>query len=115
MCSYYIIFIIAAITIGIMVYVFARFIYATVCDIQEPPKPIHYVWRNVYPDYKGDWNRGRVTLVYIDPETNNIRGKVVKTEEGLYLATMWNGQHKECMYEQEAIKSVEEYKPRVYK
>lgn len=78
-------------------------------------KPIQYTWRYIYPDYRGDWDRGRVTNVYCDIETNDIRGKVVKQDDGLYLATMWNGQYKEFIYESEAIKSVEEYKPGVYK
>lgn len=91
------------------------FVYAGLKDKNNPPEPIHYVWRNIYPDYKGEWDKGNCTLVYVDAKTNVIRGKVVKTNEGLYLATMWNGQYKEFIYEYEATKSVEEYKVRVYK
>lgn len=91
------------------------FTYATIHDFKKPPEPSVYVWRHIYPDYKGDWDRGKVTNVYCNVKTNDIRGKVVKTDEGLYLATMWNGQYKEFLYEHEAIKSVEEYKPRVHK
>ena len=81
----------------------------------EPTEPIQYTWHYIYPNYKGDWEKGRVTRVYINCKTNDIRGKIVEQEDGLYLATMWTGQYKEFIYESEAIKSVEEYKPRVIK
>lgn len=81
----------------------------------EKPTPIKYVWRHVWPDYKGEWQKGRVTSVYLRQDTNDIRGKVVGQSDGLYLATMWNGSSKEFMFEYEATKWVEEYKPRVYK
>jgi hypothetical protein len=97
------------------VVVAGAFIYSCYYDYKNPPKPIQYVWRNIYPDYVNDWNRGRCTLVYINPLNNSIRGKVIKTDEGLYLATMWNGMTKECLYEVDATESVENYTPRVYK
>lgn len=99
----------------ILVYFFGRLVYSIYYDYKNPPEPIHYVWRYVYPNYKGEWDRGNTTSVYIDPKTNNIRGKVVKQSDGLYRATMWNEQYKEFIDEHEAIKAVEEYKPRVYK
>ena len=72
-------------------------------------------WHSVYPDYKGDWDRGKVTLVYQYISDNQIIGKVVKQDDGLYRATMWNGSYKDFIYEHEAKKSVENYQPRIYK
>lgn len=89
--------------------------YAIYQDLKNTPKPIHYTWRTVWPDYKGDWERGRATEVYIDRDTNDIRGKVVCQTDGLYRATMWNGANKEFIMNYEATKWVEEYKPRAYK
>jgi len=103
------------IPIVLTVLVVFGFIYATYRDFRNPPKPIHYIWRHVWPDYKGEWQKGRVTSVYLRQDTNDIRGKVVGQSDGLYLATMWNGSSKEFMFEYEATKWVEEYKARVYK
>lgn len=103
------------IPIVLTVLVVIGFIYVTYCDFRNPPKPIYYVWRHVWPDYKGEWQKGRVTSVYLRQDTNDIRGKVVGQSDGLYLATMWNGSSKEFMFEYEATKWVEEYKARVLK
>jgi hypothetical protein len=79
-----------------------------------PIKKLLHRWHTIYPDYKNDWERGPCTQVYINSD-NEIRGKVVKTHEGLYLATMWNGYRKEFVYESDAKKSVEEYRVRIVK
>jgi hypothetical protein len=84
--------------------------------LNKKPKTPEYVkpnsvWKQVYRDFPiGTW-----TNVYIDTEDNFIRGKVVKTDEGLYRATMWNGATQEFFTEQDAIKKVEQYRSRVYK
>lgn len=100
---------------GIFIYIFIGFCYAGYMDWKHPPEPIHYVWRYINPDYKGEWDRGDTTSVYVNEKTNVIRGKVVKQSDGLWRATMWNGAEEDFMYEYEATKAVEEYKPRVYK
>ena len=85
-------------------------------DKKRPVKEsIKYAWHFIYSDYRGDWDRGRVTSVYYNQKTNDIYGKVLKQDDGLYRATMWNGQYKDFIYENDAIKSVEEYKSRVLK
>lgn len=109
------IYFILIIPISIFVYGFGILIYSTYYDWKNPPKPIYYVWRHVWPDYKGEWQKGRVTSVYIRQDNNEIRGKVVGQKDGLYLAKMWNGSSKEFMFEYEATKWVEEYKARVHK
>lgn len=107
--------IILTIPTSIIAYVLVTLVYATYMDTKYPSKPIHYSWRTIWPDYKGDWERGKATEVYIDITNNDIRGKVVCQTDGLYLATMWNGTTKEFLMDFEAVKWVEQYKPRVYK
>lgn len=105
----------------ILLIVLVLFVLVITCGIayshhsENTTKQIHYTWRHVWPDYKGEWQKGRVTSVYLRQDTNEIRGKVVGQSDGLYLATMWNGSSKEFMFEYEATKWVEEYKARVYK
>ncbi len=105
--------IILIVPITILALFICVFTYSSIVDNKK--LPTQYVWRNVWPDYKGEWERGRVTSVYLQQDTNEIRAKVVGQSDGLYLATMWNGQDKEFMFDYEAKKWVEEYKPRVYK
>jgi hypothetical protein len=100
--------------VSFVVFIFGG-LYFLLNSTEKPTEEIHYVWRNIYPEYVNDWNKGKCTLVYVDPKNNWIRGKVVKTDDGLYLATMWNGATQEFIYENDATKSVENYKPRVYK
>lgn len=114
MIEYFIYFILST-SLIIIASTFGVFVYTSYVDFKNPPSPIHYVWRTVWPDYKGDWERGRATEVYIDRDTNEIRGKVVCQTDGLYLATMWNGASKEFIMNYEASKWVEQYKLRVYK
>ena len=80
---------------------------------QPVEESIEYTWHIICPDYRGDWDRGRVTRVYYNQKTNDIRGKIVKQDDGLYRATMWNGQYKDFIYETDAIKSVEDYYKKV--
>lgn len=84
-------------------------------DWKNPPKPRQYTWRNIWPDYKSEWERGDATNVYIDMADNDIRGKIIRQSDGLYLATMYNGDNKEFLFDFDATKWVEQYKPRVYK
>lgn len=101
---------------GILIaFILVGVIYTSWFNWKYPPKPTVYAWRYVYPEYKGEWERGKVTSVYVEQYTNNIRGKVVVQDDGLYLASMWNGHDKEFMFEYEATAWVEEYKPRIYK
>lgn len=77
----------------------------------EKPTPINYVWRNIHrPHVDID-----STKVYYDAKTNWIRGKVVMQPDGLYRATMWNATEEDFIFQHEAVKWVEEYRPRVYK
>lgn len=99
----------------ISIFVFVALIYCTYQDWKNPPKSIHYIWRAIWPDYKGEWERGNATEVYCEQYTQDIRGKVVRQKDGLYLATMWNGEDKEFIMDYEAKKWVEQYKARIYK
>ena len=99
----------SAIVIGLLI--------ASYMDWKNPPtkEDLEKRWHTIYADYKGDWDRGRATLVYYYAKSGDIIGKVVKQEDGLYRATMYNGNYKEFIYEHEATKSVENYKPRIIK
>ena len=99
----------------LFVYVAGHVFYAIIYDLKNPPKPRQYTWRNVWPDYKSEWERGDATNVYVDLLDNDIRGKIVRQSDGLYLATMYNGDNKEFLFDFDATKWVEEYKPRIYK
>lgn len=101
--------------LAILVGVFFLFVYASYKDKKNPPPELQKTWKSIYPHFKGEWDRGQITLVYHYVKDNQIIGKVVKQDDGLYRASMWNGVWKDCIYEHEAIKAVEEYKPRVYK
>lgn len=101
---------------GILIVIFLGiWLFDVYLNWKFPQKPITYVWRNVWPDYKSEWERGSATSVYIDLADNDIRGKIVRQSDGLYLATMWNGDDKEFLFDFDATKWVEEYKPRIYK
>jgi hypothetical protein len=100
---------------GLAVPILILFVYASYFDWKNPPEPIRYTWHNIWPDYKGEWERGHATKVYYNPKTHDIRGKVVMQKDGLYLATMYNGEDKEFMLDSLAQKWVEQYKSRIYK
>ena len=110
-------------TICILLFLFVAFIFLGVivggliagyCDWKNPPSPESLVkrWQSVYPVQKDEY---RVTQVYQYVSDNQIIGKVVKQDDGLYRATMWNGSYKDFIYEYDATKSVENYQPRIVK
>jgi hypothetical protein len=108
-----------AVFIGIISAIVFAIIVVLSTIIWDKKRPVEesikYAWHFIYPDYRGDWDKGRVTRVYYNQKTSDIRGKILKQDDGLYRATMWNGQYKDFIYETDAIKSVEEYKSKVLK
>ncbi len=99
----------------LIIFIIVGVVYTSYQNWKNPPKPIHYTWHNIWPDYKGEWEKGHATKVYCNPKDYEIRGKVVRQSDGLYLATMYNGDNKEFMFENVAVEWVEQYKPRIYK
>lgn len=95
---------------SIITYVAVTLAISTYYDRKHPPEPIKYVWTTILAFDSRD-----NTKVYYDEKTHWIRGKVVHQTDGLYRATMWNGAEEDFLFLHEAIKQVEEYKPRVHK
>jgi hypothetical protein len=99
--------------VSFVVFIFGG-LYFLLNHTKKPSVPAgNYVWRTIpRPEYN---HHRENTQIYYDSETLNIRGKVTHQEDGLYLATMWNGYYKEFEYLSMAKDAVENYKPRVYK